>query len=157
MCSSDLEDPQCPYCRKFEETSGDLLRREIAAGAVAVEFRIRSFLGVESVRAANALAVAAGIASFDQLRREIFSNQPPEHSGGFAVQDLLALGAQVQLTGPEYVAAVQAGRYEDWVREIDEVFEEQDPGGTPFGMLAGQPIESEALYDPDRLGHLIRA
>jgi protein-disulfide isomerase len=36
-----FEDPQCPNCRSFEEASGDLLRREVAAGAVAVEYRIR--------------------------------------------------------------------------------------------------------------------
>jgi hypothetical protein len=46
-----FEDPQCPYCRRFEEVSGDLLAREVAAGAVAVEYRMRCFLGVESVRA----------------------------------------------------------------------------------------------------------
>src|ERR1700748_104357 len=75
-----FEDPQCPYCREFEDRSGDLLRREVAAGAVAVEYRIRSFLGNESVRAANALAVAAGAGRFDGLRAEMFANQPPEHS-----------------------------------------------------------------------------
>src|ERR1700759_1658056 len=78
-----FEDPQCPYCREFEEASGDLLRREVAAGAGAVEDRIRSFLGGESVRAANALAAAAEVGLFDELRREEFAHQPPEHSGGF--------------------------------------------------------------------------
>src|SRR5438309_2026190 len=115
-----FEDPQCPYCRKFEDASGDLLQREIAAGAVRVEYRIRAFLGVESVRAANALAAAAGAGHFDELRREIFANQPPEHSGGFSPQDLLDLGDRVGITAPEYAAAVQQGRYERWVCEIDE-------------------------------------
>ena len=36
-----FEDPQCPYCRRFEQRSGDMLRREVAAGAVAVEYRMR--------------------------------------------------------------------------------------------------------------------
>src|ERR1700759_2309325 len=67
-----FEDPQCPYCRQFEEASGDLLRREVAAGAVAVEYRIRSFLGDESVRAANALAAAAGAGRFDEVHRHVF-------------------------------------------------------------------------------------
>src|ERR1700749_5083719 len=92
-----FEDPQCPYCREFEEASGDLLRREVAAGAVAVDYRIRSFLGVESVRAANALAAAAGAGRFDELRRELFAEQPPEHSGGFSTEVLVELGTRVGL------------------------------------------------------------
>ena len=151
-----FEDPQCPYCREFEEVSGDLLRREVAAGAVAVEYRIRSFLGEESVRAANALASAAGAGKFDQLRRELFANQPPEHSGGFSTEVLLELGNRVGLTTAEYVSTVREGRYESWVRVIDEVFEEQDPQGTPFGLLDGRPLDSETLYDPERLGAAIR-
>src|ERR1700750_2207407 len=117
-----FEDPQCPYCREFEDASGDLLRREIAAGAIAVEYRIRSFLGPESVRAANALAIAAGAGRFDELRRELFANQPPEHSGGYTTEDLLDFGSRVSLTSADYVAGVQEGRYESWVREIDEAF-----------------------------------
>jgi predicted DsbA family dithiol-disulfide isomerase len=152
-----FEDPQCPYCREFEERSGDLLRREVAAGAVAVEYRIRSFLGTESVRAANALALAAGAGGFDALRSEIFANQPPEHSGGFTTEDLLDLGRRVGLTSDDYVAGVKEGRYESWVREIEEAFEEQDPNGTPSAVLDGRPIDSESLYNPDALGALIRA
>ena len=146
-----FEDPQCPYCREFEDVSGDRLRREVAAGAVAVEYRIRSFLGEESVRAANALAVAAEAGGFDELRREIFVNQPPEHSGGFTTEDLLDLGRRAGLTGTDFVTAVKQGRYESWVREIDEVFEGQDPHGTPFAVLDGHPVDSETLYDADAL------
>jgi predicted DsbA family dithiol-disulfide isomerase len=152
-----FEDPQCPYCREFEEASGDLLRREVAAGAVAVEYRIRSFLGDESVRAANALAAAAGVGKFDELRRELFAEQPPEHSGGFSTEVLLELGGRVGLTGAEYVTAVREARYERWVREIDGVFQEQDAQGTPFALLDGRPVGSETLYDPEQLGSLIRA
>jgi protein-disulfide isomerase len=151
-----FEDPQCPYCREFEDVCGDLLRREVAAGAVAVEYRIRSFLGEESVRAANALAAAAQDGRFDELRREIFANQPPEHSGGFTAEDLLALGERAGLTGTGFVTAVTQARYENWVREIDDAFQEQDPRGTPFAVLDDQPVNSAALYDADALGALIR-
>ena len=150
------EDPQCPYCREFEDLSGDLLRREVSAGAVAVEYRIRCFLGVESVRAANALAAAAEAGGFDELHRAIFANQPPEHSGGFTTEDLLELGSRVGLTAPGYVTAVREGRYASWVREMDAVFQQQDPDGTPSGALDGDRVEAETLYDPDALGTLIR-
>lgn len=151
-----FEDPQCPYCREFEEASGDLLRREVSAGAVAVEYRMRCFLGVESVRAANALAAAAEVGAFDELRRAVFANQPPEHSGGFTTEDLVELGSRVGLTTPGYVTAVREGRYESWAREIDALFQEQDPDGTPSGALDGARVDAEALYDPDALGALIR-
>ncbi len=151
-----FEDPQCPYCREFEEVAGDLLRREVAAGAVAVEYRIRCFLGVESVRAANALAAAAEVGGFDELHRAIFANQPAEHSGGFTTEDLLELGSGVGLTAAGYVTAVREGRYVGWVRAIDAVFQEQDPDGTPSGVLDGERIDPETLYDPEALGALIR-
>jgi protein-disulfide isomerase len=151
-----FEDPQCPYCREFEEVAGDLLRREVAAGAVAVEYRIRCFLGVESVRAANALAAAAEVGGFDELHRAIFANQPAEQSGGFTTEDLLELGSGVGLTAAGYVTAVREGRYVSWVRAIDAVFQEQDPDGTPSGVLEGERIDPETLYDPEALGALIR-
>src|SRR5664280_1939777 len=95
-----FEDAQCPYSRQFEEVSGDLLRREVAAGAVAVEYRMRCFLGPESVRAVNALALAAETGRFDELRRELFAAQPPEHTGGFTTEDLLDFGRRAGLAIP---------------------------------------------------------
>lgn len=152
-----FEDLQCPYCREFEEISGDLLRREVAAGAVAVEYRIRSFLGPESVRAANALAAAAEAGHFDQLRRELFAVQPAENSGGFTIEDLLASGRRAGLTGHEYAMAVREGRYEQWVLRHERVFREQDPTGTPAALLDGEPLDSRALLNPDALGAAIRS
>jgi hypothetical protein len=151
-----FEDPQCSYCRRFEELSGDLLRREVAAGAVAVEYRIRSFLGPESVRAANALALAAEAGRFDELRRVLFEAQPPEQTDGFKVEDLLELGRRAGLSGPDFVAGVHDGRYEPWVVRIDESFQEQDPQGTPAAVLDGQPVDPDLLFDPEALGALIR-
>src|SRR3954453_11850333 len=106
-----FEDPQCPHCREFEDSSGDLLRREGAAGAVAVEYRMRCLLGPESVRAGNSLALAAEYGHFDQLRRELFAAQPPEHSGGFTVEDLLDLGRRLDLAGPPFGTGERGGRY----------------------------------------------
>ena len=151
-----FEDPQCPYCRRFEEASGDLLRREVAAGAVTVEYRMRCFLGPESVRANNALALAAEVGRFDQLRQEVFAAQPPEHSGGFTAEDLIHLGRRIDLTQPRYVTGVREGRYEAWVLQVDQAFQEQDPHGTPAALLDGDPVDSSALYDGAALGALLR-
>jgi protein-disulfide isomerase len=152
-----FEDLQCPYCREFDEVAGDLLRREVAAGSVAVEYRIRSFLGPESVRAANALAAAAEAGHFDQLRRELFARQPAENSGGFTTEDLLEAGLRAGLTSHSYATAVREGRYEQWVLERERAFREQDPAGTPAAVLDGRLLDSQTLLDPEALGAAIRA
>ena len=54
-----FEDPQCSYCRQFEEVNGPLIATAVRTGELAVEYRMRCFLGPESVRADNALVLAA--------------------------------------------------------------------------------------------------
>jgi DSBA-like thioredoxin domain len=128
----------------------------VAAGAVSVEYRIRCFLGLGSVRAANALALAAEVSRFDQLRREMFAAQPSEGSAAHTADDLVALGRRAGLNDPEYASAIPQGRYEKWARKLDKVLKDQDPQGTPAGFLDGQPLASGVLYDPQTLGELVR-
>jgi hypothetical protein len=149
------EDPQCPYCRQFELTSGDLIRRLVATGTVSVEYRMRCFLGTESVRACNALASAAEAERFDPLRAVLFANQPPERSGGFARDELIALGRLAGLVGGDYQLAVQEGRYEPWAVRMDQIFQVEDPDGTPAAQLDGQPIDSRILFDADVLEEVL--
>jgi hypothetical protein len=150
-----FEDPQCPYCRQFEEASGDLLRREVASGAVVIEYRMRCFLGYESVRADNALALAAEFGRFDELRRELFANQPDENTGGFTFADLTDLGGLAGLTSSDYVTGVREGRYEAWAVAIDQSFQKQDPQGTPAALLDGQEVNPQSLFDPTALEALL--
>ena len=142
-----FEDPQCPYCRQFEELNGPLLSAALDAGGFAVEYRMRCFLGPESVRADNALALAAEEGRFDELRRALFAAQPPEGTGGFTTEDLLHLGARVGLTGSDFVSGVRTGRYEQWVLSRESAYETQDPQGTPAAWLDGQPLDSRVLFD----------
>ena len=142
-----FEDPQCPYCRQFEELNGPVLSAAMDVGGFAVEYRMRCFLGPESVRADNALALAAEEGRFDELRRALFAAQPPEGTGGFTTEDLLHLGARVGLTGSDFVSGVRTARYEQWVLSREAAFETQDPQGTPAAWLDGQPLDSRVLFD----------
>jgi protein-disulfide isomerase len=141
------EDPQCPFCGQFEELNGPVLTAAVDAGSLAVEYRMRCFLGAESVRADNALALAAEAGRFDQLRQALFSAQPPEGSGGFTTEDLLRIGSDAGLTGSDYVAGVRDARYEKWVLRREGLFQAQDPQGTPAAWLDGDPLDSNVLFD----------
>ena len=151
-----FEDPQCPYCRQFEEMNGPVMRAALGAGDLAVEYRMRCFLGPESVRADNALALAAEVGRFDELLRALFAAQPPEGTGGFTTKDLLGLGARVGLTESDFVSGVQTARYEKWVLSREEAYQAQDPQGTPAAWLNGRPLGADVLFDPGAFEKALR-
>jgi len=152
-----FEDPQCPYCRQFEELNGSFITSALLAGELAVEYRMRCFLGPESVRADNALALAAEAGHFDELRQRLFAAQPPEGAGGFTTTDLLGLGADVGLTGSDFVSGVRTARYEEWVLRREAVYQAQDPQGTPAAWLNGSPLDSRMLFDRRAFEDQLRA
>lgn len=151
-----FEDPQCPYCREFEELNGPVIADAQGTGALAVEYRMRSFLGPESVRADNALGLAAEAGRFDELRHALFSAQPPEGTGGFTVKILLGLGADVGLTESDFVAGVREGKYEKWVLRQEAAYQNQDPQGTPAAWLDGRLLDSRQLFDRSELESRLR-
>jgi protein-disulfide isomerase len=150
-----FEDPQCPFCRQFEEVSGGLLRTAWTTGNASVEYRMRCFLGIESVRADNALALAAEEGRFDELREQLFASQPEEGTGGFTVDDLRQLGERAGLTGAGYRSGLEEGRYQAWVLQVEQLFQAEDPRGTPAAWLDGRSVDARILTDPGQLGSLL--
>jgi hypothetical protein len=152
-----FEDPQCPYCRQFEEINGPLVTAALGSEQLIVEYRMRCLLGPESVRADNALALAAEAGSFDELRRAVFAAQPPEGTGGFTTEDLLQLGTQVGLTGQDFVSGVREARYREWVLRREVLYRSEDPQGTPAAWLNGSPLDSRLLFDRIAFEDLLRS
>ena len=151
------EDPQCPYSRKFERANVELFREEIKAGNLAMEYRMRAMLGPESVRACNALALAAESRHFDDLRADLFAHQPEEQTGGFTTEDLLAAGRRAGITDDDFADGVREGRYVAWVRAAESQFQTEDTDGTPVLYLDGKRVDDSAVYDPEELSALLKS
>jgi hypothetical protein len=150
-----FEDPQCPYCRQFEEICGETVRVAVAEEHLSVEYRMRCFLGKESVRADNALALAAEVQRFDELRRQLFATQPPEGTGGFTAADLIESGRQIGVTDYAFTTGIRDRRYEPWVVERERVFQMQDPQGTPAALLDEAIVDQATLFDRRAFASLI--
>lgn len=151
------EDPQCPVCGNFEKASGEVLRRAVTDGVVRVEYRLRVFLGPESVRAVAALGAAADEEAFEALREQVFTHQPPEQTGGFTVEDLLALGRAAGITASSFEQAVRDQRYAAWARRTDDQASRDGNVGTPELRLDGRPVPLGVAFDPARFDALLRA
>lgn len=149
------EDPQCPACKGFEDVSGDLMRREVAAGAVVVEYRMMTFIGPGSLPANNALALAAERGDFDALRQWLFAVQPEEGTQ-ITVETILGAARDAGIVDPDFEQGLRGGRHEAWVLAVAEEFSGQNQVGTPAMVLDGEPVETAVLLDPDALGRLVR-
>jgi protein-disulfide isomerase len=149
------EDPQCPICGEFEQTSGPALAAAVKAGQVKVEYRMRSFLGPESVRAVAALGAAQDGGRFEALREALYAHQPQEGTGGFTVDDLISLGASIGLTDPAYVDAVRHQTYAAWAHQIDDRASRDGNTGTPQLLLDGKPLDQRTVFDPAALARAL--
>ena len=87
------EDPQCPVCKYFEDANGDYLDSLIREKKATVRFHVLSFLGDESVRAANASFCAADEAQYLDFHKALYKVQSPlENSGFWSNETLVKIG-----------------------------------------------------------------
>jgi protein-disulfide isomerase/uncharacterized membrane protein YphA (DoxX/SURF4 family) len=152
-----FEDPQCPVCGRFEHTSGAVVSQAVAAGRVSVEYRMRSFLGPESVRAVAALGAAQQAGKFEPLRAALFAHQPKEGTGGYTISDLLSLGAQVGLTDAGFTAAVRQQTYARWAGAVDNQASRDHNVGTPELRLDGHALGNDVAFDTVALARALGA
>jgi uncharacterized membrane protein YphA (DoxX/SURF4 family)/protein-disulfide isomerase len=149
------EDPQCPVCERFELVSGEVLRRAVQRGAVRIEYRMRSFLGPESVRAVAALGAAVGVGGFEPLRAQLFKDQPDEGTGGFTVEDLIVRARAVGIEDRAFVEAVRSQVYAPWARRVDDMASRDGNVGTPDLVLDGHRLPLQDAFEPSTLARAL--
>jgi hypothetical protein len=47
----------------------------------------------------------------------------------------------------DFVSGVQGGRYESWVLRREELYQSEDPQGTPGAWLDGEMLDPGVLFD----------
>ena len=150
------EDFQCPACARFELANGPQIRERIDAGTLRVEYHLLSFLGPESVRAANAAAAAAaaGEERFLDFHDALYADQPAESSGGYTSSDLIRTARDVGVTGTAFGNAVRDLRFEDWVAEVQDKSSKRGVSSTPTVFLDGEKVDGAQL-EPATFGALL--
>lgn len=151
-----FEDFQCPACRSFEQGAAPVLRELAGSGRARISYYVLSFIGVESVRAANAAACAADVSPqrFVDLHDYLYAHQPAERSGGYPTAQLVAAGRSVGL-GEGYADCVRDGRYRDWVDTVNREHGRRIQA-TPTVFVDGRELPRED-YNPQRLHAAVAA
>jgi protein-disulfide isomerase len=164
------EDFLCPACRQFEQTNGEQIHEELAAGTIRVRYHLLNLLDDRSdppgysLLAANAALAVADVApaKFLDFYASLYAAQPEEGARGYDAEQLTALGRRLGVTDERFADQVTSGTFAAAIRRSlstalgDPALRAPMPGGgssfgTPTVAVDGTRAD---LGDPNWLSTL---
>jgi protein-disulfide isomerase len=140
-------DYQCPACRAFEIINGGYLNEVIAQKKAKVVFHPMSFIGPESVLAANSAACAADENKFVDMNLALFQNQSEsENSGKWSKEYLVELGRSIGITSGAFETCVNDGKYIKWTSNVATASAKANVNGTPTVFVNGKQLDRNTEY-----------
>ena len=140
-------DYQCPACRMFEIINGGYLNEVIAQKKAKVVFHPMTFIGPESVLAANSAACAADENKFVDMNLALFQNQADsENSGKWSNEFLVELGKSIGITSGAFKTCVNDGKYIKWTSNGAAASAKADVNGTPTIFVNGKQLDRNTEY-----------
>ncbi|CAN2195379.1 DsbG Protein-disulfide isomerase [Candidatus Nanopelagicaceae bacterium] len=140
------EDFQCPICAQFEKLQGDYIESLITAKKATVVYHTLSFLGPESVNAANAAACSADQGKFLQYHRALYANQPQENTGVWSTDVLGVLGQAAGIMSKKFTSCVNDMAYQGWVNNVAAAGAKANVNSTPTVFINGKEIHRKTEY-----------
>lgn len=145
------EDPQCPVCKYFEDANNEYLDGLIREKKATVRFHVLSFLGDESVRAANASFCAADEGQYIDFHKALYRVQSPlENSGFWSNETLVAIGSKIGITSEKFAKCVTDGQKVELVKANYDSMQKYGVQGTPTVFIDGKLWERKSSdFNPD--------
>ena len=139
------EDPQCPICKNFEDANGDYIESLVRDNKATVRFHVLSFLGDESVRAANASCCAADEGQYLDFHHALYAVQSPlENSGFWSNEKLIAIGKKIGISSTKFSDCVTKGSKIALVKANYDSMEKFGVKGTPTVFINGKLWERKS-------------
>lgn len=136
------EDPQCPVCKLFEDANGDYIESLIREKKATVRYHVLSFLGDESVRAANASFCAADEGQYLDFHHALYAVQSPlENSGFWSNETLVNIGKKIGITTTTFADCVTKGSKVEVVKANYDSMNKFGVQGTPTVFINGKKWE----------------
>ena len=138
------EDPQCPVCNTFEQANGEFIDELVRTKKANVVYHVVSFLGNESVAAANAAYCAADEGRYLDFHKAMYLVQPAlENSGFYSTENLIKIGSYAGLTTQSFSDCVTKGSKLDKVKAAYESMTKYNVQGTPTVFFNGKKWERQ--------------
>ena len=136
------EDFQCPYCMQFESANLKYIDALINEKKAVVTYHILSFVGPESVVAANASACSADEDKFLAFHGTMYANQPTsENSGEWSKERVSGIAEAAGINSKTFVDCVNNGEYLGWAQKVAEAAVASKINSTPTILLNGKDLK----------------
>jgi len=151
----EFSDYQCPWCRRFVDTTEvDLQREYIEAGLVQLEFHNFAILGGdappdenESTLAAEAAECANVQGRYWEYHYKLFAEQRGENQGAFRAERLKQFASELRLDGDAFEQCLDSHKYNDMIVEQQGAALEAGVRGTPSFLVNGELAEGFRTFE----------
>lgn len=133
------EDFQCPFCNLFEKAMGGYLEGLVRNKEAKVVYHMASFIGDDSVRAANAANCSVDEGRFLEYHRALYEIQGAENVGVYSNKNLVEVGKRLGITSPTFESCVNDGKYNGVVKNVANSMGKNNVNGTPTVFINGKP------------------
>jgi protein-disulfide isomerase len=141
------EDFQCPICRTFEGINNSYINDLAKSGRAKVVFHPMSFIGIESVVAANAAACSNEESRFLDFHKALYENQSStENSGRWTPAAMLSLGKSIGLSTQKFTDCVNNNKFTGWVKSVEDAAAAKNVNATPTVFVNGKEIDRKTQY-----------
>lgn len=143
----EFSDFQCPYCEQWHTKEEEAFyQKYVATGKVYFTYMPFSFLGNESVRAAEAAYCAMDQGKFWDYHDILFANQGAENSGAFSDSNLQSFARELKLDTTQFNQCFTGNKYVQKVTDDVNYAKSKGINATPYFIVDnGQPIDMNAL------------
>ena len=135
-----FEDYVCPFCARFELSSGAQLRQAALDGQYRLVLHPIAFLTEDSPRASNASACVYQHEDLDTwvaFHEAVYERQDPSEAAGQYTNEVLVGIADEVGASAASTECIEGGDYLEWVEAITQQAFERGVRGTPTLALEG--------------------
>lgn len=142
----EFSDFQCPFCSQFAtKQEPEIVKKYVETGKIQLTFVPFSFLGPESVKAAEAAYCAADQGKFWEYHDLIFESQRGENQGAFTRNLFVQLAKDLALDSAKFEECVDNSTHAQKVADDLKYGQGKGVNGTPYFVVNDKLVDSSQL------------
>ncbi len=143
----EFGDYQCPACAAFfNQDQPTLIKNYVDTNKISFTFVPFSFIGAESVAAAQAAYCAGDQGKYWQYHDQVYNDQHGENQGYFSTSRLEGYAQTLGLNMDTFKQCFEGGKYKDQVTSDTNYAQSENVNSTPSFLVDGQLVDPNSLF-----------